>query len=663
MKVQSKDRSVSLNTTETKAFSIQQNAKMFEILSSGMYSNKIQSIIRELCCNAYDAHVAAGKPEVPFEVKLPKSFSPTFSVKDYGIGLSHDDVMQLYCTYGESAKDHSNDFIGGFGLGSKSPFSYTDTFSVVSRFKGTKSFYSAVISEEGYPEIHLMGSEETEEENGLEVSFPVETKDNPAFLKEAQRVMLGFDVKPTCKGVVWNELEYTQVSDLGYKTYKSGDIQGPYVKLGQVLYPIDTSIIPRLSSYRDSILLEVPIGSVAVTTSRESLDYSKKFSTVEVIEKTLDTMEENFYKEVQRVVDKEPSKYLGLVKAASVPKPSFLGKQQVYWRGDKELLKYDGLKFYQTHRNPTKFTSNGPVLNAIKDLKIFIQSQRKGSYDRGPTLETIIANYDCGNESLLWVRLECNEKDNPLGFEKEEKALARLLKDLEGVPVLYLKDLFIKNKGVKKPKVAGTTKSSVKIRVNGLSVYCERDLGKIEISDELLKAGGVWTKWTSKGKIENGRFKYRNYLLSNEVFLLTHGLSERKVYLVPSMFWKDFEKAKGWVNFEDRLKELTDLHAKPILESCPPSLYNSTDPNFLRGVPKPVYTQEEYGYFSKIVSPTYLGQSREKWAKKIKENEEDWCRRYPYYRELWSKKKVRTEYVRLVDENKTLKEMLDKKGT
>lgn len=64
------------------------------ILSSGLYSNKIRAVIRELSCNAVDAHTSAGNKN-PIEVKLPNALDKQFYVKDFGTGLTHDQVMKL----------------------------------------------------------------------------------------------------------------------------------------------------------------------------------------------------------------------------------------------------------------------------------------------------------------------------------------------------------------------------------------------------------------------------------------------------------------------------------------------------------------------------------------------------------------------------------------
>ena len=48
------------NVGNTGEFKIKNSRKAFQILSSGLYSNKIKAIIRELSTNALDSHRAAG---------------------------------------------------------------------------------------------------------------------------------------------------------------------------------------------------------------------------------------------------------------------------------------------------------------------------------------------------------------------------------------------------------------------------------------------------------------------------------------------------------------------------------------------------------------------------------------------------------------------------
>jgi hypothetical protein len=69
------------NVGEVGEFRIRNSAKAFSILSSGLYSNKIRAIIRELSCNAVDSHVAANRNTTPFDVHLPNAMEPWFAIR------------------------------------------------------------------------------------------------------------------------------------------------------------------------------------------------------------------------------------------------------------------------------------------------------------------------------------------------------------------------------------------------------------------------------------------------------------------------------------------------------------------------------------------------------------------------------------------------------
>mgnify|MGYP000694507503 CR=1 FL=1 len=120
---------------ERESFTIEANGKAFRTLIDGLYSNKIQAVCRELSSNAQDSHIDAGQTR-PFEVSIPTSLDPVFRVRDFGTSLSHEDVMFLYTRIFKSTKETTNDQTGALGLGSKSPFAYTDTFSVVAYLNG-----------------------------------------------------------------------------------------------------------------------------------------------------------------------------------------------------------------------------------------------------------------------------------------------------------------------------------------------------------------------------------------------------------------------------------------------------------------------------------------------------------------------------------------------
>ena len=70
------------------SFTIVNSEFAFKILSNGLYSRKIEAVIRELSTNAADEHIFAGKREVPFEVILPSYTGSIFSIRDFGNGLN-----------------------------------------------------------------------------------------------------------------------------------------------------------------------------------------------------------------------------------------------------------------------------------------------------------------------------------------------------------------------------------------------------------------------------------------------------------------------------------------------------------------------------------------------------------------------------------------------
>lgn len=305
--------------TKPKQFQIKQNARAFEILSSNIYSDKVLAVVRELSCNAYDAHVAAGKADVPFEVHMPNSFEPWFSVTDYGIGLSDDKIMNLYTTYFDSTKNEDNDMIGGLGLGSKSPFAYTDQFTVTSRYNGEKRTYTAYVDESGAPSITCVLEETTTEPNGLTVQMSVQPRDFSEFHTKAISVYHRFVTQPTITGQKVNlaQVRYTATGP-NYKLrehnsdYHGGHV-GIWVVQGQVAYPLEADKLGDLSyevrNFVNYVALDliVPIGTVGITASRERLNYDRQ--TIKFLNEQIDVVLEELPKVFQAQFDACTSLY------------------------------------------------------------------------------------------------------------------------------------------------------------------------------------------------------------------------------------------------------------------------------------------------------------------------------------------------------------------
>lgn len=281
--------------TESGDFRIKTTAAAFQLLSSGLYSNKIRAVVRELSCNALDAHVSAGKDSTPIEVKIPNRLDSQFYVKDQGPGLSHEQIMHMYTTYFDSTKQETNELIGGFGVGSKSPFSYTDSFSVESRHGGKRRLYTAFLSENGVPQIALLGTSDMEpgEHTGLTVSMPVKPEDHNRFYEEAKSLFAWYTPVPTIEGAA--SIEPMKLKTMGPDVYvyeanptashHFNHNQKLQIKVGHVVYAIDDLVqsqdadatlreaMRTLEQFK--VVLNVPIGSVSIAASREKLAYDK----------------------------------------------------------------------------------------------------------------------------------------------------------------------------------------------------------------------------------------------------------------------------------------------------------------------------------------------------------------------------------------------------
>ena len=271
---------------EQSNYTIEATAKAFSILSDQLYSNKVRAVVRELSTNAYDSHVDAGNGDKQFEVHLPSNMEPTFSVRDYGTGLSHSDCMHLYTTYFRSNRTDSNEAVGCMGLGSKSPFAYSDSFTVESFFNGEHRTYTAYKNEEDEPVFALLNTQTTSEPNGLKVSLPVKCEgyDNDAqdFQDEAEDLYKWFKVPPKITGQSIEIVPEEYIIEGDGWAVRKIDRHTDYhaiAVMGQVAYPIERDSFDDDKEARQildtNITIKFDIGELGITPSRESLSYNK----------------------------------------------------------------------------------------------------------------------------------------------------------------------------------------------------------------------------------------------------------------------------------------------------------------------------------------------------------------------------------------------------
>lgn len=287
-------------------FRIKTTAKAFKILSDGLYSDKKKAIIRELSTNAFDAHVMAGKKDVPFQVHLPNALEPWLAIKDWGTGLSDEDINSIYTTYFESNKTNNNDVTGCLGLGSKSPFCYVDSFTVSSRFDKIERVYNAFINEHGIPSIAKIAEFATDEQNGLEVKVNVKEEDFWEFENTARDVLSWFDPQPNVVGS--GDFEFiSREYHIQKKEYGICKGSSSHVVMGNVAYPFSYDNIcpnnryvasPERDIVNHGVHLFMNIGDVEMSASRESLQFNNL--TNQNILKTIKVVVDDLKTEVEQ---------------------------------------------------------------------------------------------------------------------------------------------------------------------------------------------------------------------------------------------------------------------------------------------------------------------------------------------------------------------------
>lgn len=191
-----KDQVVSNNQTQSKVeFSITKNvSKLFYMLRDGFYAYKVQTMVQEYMSNARDSHRKA-KNNSPIHVTLPTKTNPSLIIRDFGTGMNHDELVR-FSSYLDSSKDQDDEQTGGFGIGGKIGFAYTDSFMILSRQNGLQWTVLAnkVESENGV--MNISSPVKTNLPNGVDIVIPIKEKDFNEVYRAVQRCSIFWTVKP-----------------------------------------------------------------------------------------------------------------------------------------------------------------------------------------------------------------------------------------------------------------------------------------------------------------------------------------------------------------------------------------------------------------------------------------------------------------------------------
>lgn len=317
MQVSSPDDTVThaiLGGGEARQFGISDDPAFFQILSSTLYTNQPLAVVRETLCNAWDEHIGMGKTDVPIEISFDEDNN--LIIRDFGPGIADADMGPIYGVYGASTKKSLKFQTGGFGLGCKAPFSYSEHFEVTSFHNGTKTIYNLARSSgevQGKPGIFNIASFPPEE-TGLRVSIPIKKEDIAQF-----RLLIKQVVR---EGEILANLDGQELPRLPFSEAKSGLLFTQSVlpatfciRYGNVIYPLPEhdslkgvrdkarELHKQLSHcqnpYRVSntfgLVFQAPADSISVTPSREALSVTEQ--TLATLNKIIPAAIENFLAE------------------------------------------------------------------------------------------------------------------------------------------------------------------------------------------------------------------------------------------------------------------------------------------------------------------------------------------------------------------------------
>jgi hypothetical protein len=352
-----KDESQMSGVENAKEFSIDTESSMIvSILRDKLYRNKVAAVCREIASNCRDANREAGREKTPIRIEIHNDEdnflgenSILISFSDNGIGISPDRMEKIFLKYGGSTKRNSNNQTGGFGIGAKTPFAYTNNFLITTIAdvdkKRVKYVYQALIIADGIKErsqLVLIDSEETKEDTGTTITVPIGSNESKFNLEsrvrefeyECLHATAMWDVKPLYKG--FKKLT-DYVTDKELKVYMSGkgwkiveDKHGILNGGGHIIASVDGipyainndeikeyDLRRKLTNFTHGKLypiIEIKTGEITLSASREDVEYIPE--NIEVFIKKYEAMKDALVKEAKEFVEKEKT-VLGKVTIAN----------------------------------------------------------------------------------------------------------------------------------------------------------------------------------------------------------------------------------------------------------------------------------------------------------------------------------------------------------
>ena len=395
---------------------------ILEILRSKMYSNPIGSICREISSNSRDANREAGNSN-PIEISIRDSIwlesDLVIAFKDEGLGISPERIGDVFVNYGASTKRNTNDQTGGFGLGAKTPFSYSDNFTIITIVDSIRYVYTAVIEEGKRGKLYLLEKQETEDLDGTTILIPLQEDDREEFEKESIRATVFWETQP-------NYINFESFEDEEDK--KKLQIESLYVHedceivsqdcfnskynllIDQIIYPLDDEQIKFAENhwaFDNTILLKFNTGDLTISANRESVQYDPQ--TIEAINGKFENFLNHIEKKIQERIETAPDYLHACIYSNALSGDPFFKDLVVInnlysaQKGDLEL-KYKGKELHSNFHN-NEDDNGDRVIRSIIISKNYSEKRRKKS---------ILSNF---NSDFISYPIYFMDRKKPTGYK------------------------------------------------------------------------------------------------------------------------------------------------------------------------------------------------------------------------------------------------------
>lgn len=384
---------------------VSSDASLMVMLSTTLYKDQMLAVIRETLCNAWDAHIEANITDKPIQITVDET---KLVIRDFGNGIPPHMMGPLYGTYGGTSKKNDGNQTGGFGLGCKAPFAYTDHFEVQSSYAGVRTIYKISKSSaerNGKPSIVPIVSFPTTE-SGVQVSIDIKSGlDYHRFHELVFRIVRNGEMlaifnkseKPL-RVLPFSKTEHNwlitteRLSDHGNRSQIN-------VRYGNVIYPVENNtayvavykdildfldrLNRRLHSESFNIVFQAEPNTISVQPSREGLSMQEHTtatltkllnSFLPGIEKRIQTESENLMRErIKQSLDaKNLGNLLTIRKEIGGFKPRLepLNKNTITIVNDNQLAaQYNSQGYYP--RNPAFYKQDIKLrFDAVRQLNM-----------------------------------------------------------------------------------------------------------------------------------------------------------------------------------------------------------------------------------------------------------------------------------------------------